>query len=316
LNRAVVEGRLRCDGGRFEWRLREAGDTRPAERNDRAVAFESISATFRGGVGLGWSVTGAVDFTNAHTTYLADRPAQDWPMHGSYLNGFTYERYVPISMHGSGEWAWKTRVRWLRDCDPAASDEPGDTGPWEQAAQALKNHGDSTGSEQILVAYQRAKRQRRVGWARSRLLRGLDRIFNDWFRGYGYRPLRALIPLALLVTAVAVPLLPDAASQAMRATDPSGVVYTPRGELNLVESGRQPSETCGKGKVRCFNPWLYAVDTVVPIVDLKQRGTWSPSSDAGGEWMLAWFNVATLAGWAISSLLVVGLAKAGSRSLS
>ncbi|GAA3537150.1 hypothetical protein [Kribbella ginsengisoli] len=316
LNRALVEGRLRCDGGTFEWHPREAGDSRLTERNDRAVAFESISATFRGGVGLGWSIVGAVDFTDARTTYLADGPAQDWPLHDSYLSGFKYERYASISMHGSGEWGWKARVRWLRDRDPAASDEPGDTGPWEQAAQILKNHGDSTGSEQILVAYQRTKRQRRVGWARSRLLRGLDRIFNDWFRGYGYRPLRALIPLALLVIAVAGPLLPARESQVMRATDPSGVVYTPRGELSLVESGQQPGETCGKGKVRCFNPWLYAVDTVVPIVDLKQRSTWSPSSDAGGAWMLAWFNVATLAGWAVSSLLVVGLAKAGSRSLN
>jgi hypothetical protein len=316
LNRAMVEGRLRCDGGTFEWHPREAPDTRLAERNDRAVAFEAISATFRGGVGLGWSIEGAADFTDAYATYLADRPALDWPLHGSYLSGFKYERYASISMQGAGEWGWKTRVRWLRDCDPAASDEPGDTGPWEQAAQTLKNHGDSAGSEQILVAYQRTKRQRRVGWARSCLLRALDRIFNDWFRGYGYRPLQALIPLALLVIAVAGPLLPARESQVMRATDPSGVVYTPRGELNLVESGQRPGETCGKGKVRCFNPWLYAVDTVVPIVDLKQRSTWSPSSDAGGGWMLAWFNVATLAGWAISSLLVVGLAKAGSRSLN
>jgi hypothetical protein len=31
--------------------------------------------------------------------------------------------------------------------------------------------------------------------------------------------------------------------------------------------------------------------------------------------MLYWLNAATLAGWAISSLLVVGLARAGSRSL-
>ena len=35
VNRAVVEGRLRCDGGTFEWRLREQGDSRPDEQNDR-----------------------------------------------------------------------------------------------------------------------------------------------------------------------------------------------------------------------------------------------------------------------------------------
>jgi hypothetical protein len=85
--------------------------------------------------------------------------------------------------------------------------------------------------------------------------------------------------------------------------------------LSLIESGQSPVETCGKGKVRCFNPLVYAIDTVVPIVDLKQRTVWSPSVDAGGRLMLYWLNAATLAGWAISSLLVVGLARAGSRSL-
>jgi hypothetical protein len=85
--------------------------------------------------------------------------------------------------------------------------------------------------------------------------------------------------------------------------------------LSLIESGQSPVETCGKGKVRCFNPLLYAIDTVVPIVDLKQRTVWLPSIDAGGRLMLYWPNAATLAGWAISSQLVVGLARAGSCSL-
>jgi hypothetical protein len=316
LNRAVIEGRMRCDGGRFAWRPREPGDTRPGEHNERGAAFECISATIRGGVGLGWSIEdGAVDFSDTHTTFLADRPAQDWPAQRSYLTGFSYERFAPVSMQGTGEWDWKARARWLRHCDPAGSGEPGDPGPWEQAARTLKNRGDSGGSEQLLMEYLRTKRQRRVGLFRSRLVRGLDRVFNDWFRGYGYQPLRALIPLAVLVVAVAGPLLPASSSKVMRATDPAGVVYTPQGELSLVESGQRPAATCGKGKVRCFNAWLYAIDTVVPIVDLKQRSAWSPTSDAGGKLMLAWVNTATVAGWAISSLLVVGLARAGSRSL-
>lgn len=316
LNRAQVEGRLHCDDGSFEWRRREDGDPRPTRLNERESAFEAISSTVRGGIGLGWNIEGAVDFSDAHTSYLADRPERDWPSRRSYLTGFTYERYAETSMHGSGEWGWKTRTRWLRHCDPADSGDPGDPGPWEQAARTLKRHGDSEGSEEVLMAYLRTKRQRRAGWARFGVVRGWDRVVNDWFRGYGYRPLRALIPLVLLVVAVAAPLLPADSNRVMRAADPSGIVYTPQGELSQLESGRTPQNACGKGKVRCFNPWLYAVDTVVPIVDLKQRSTWAPSTDAGGGWMLAWVNAATLIGWAISSLLVVGLARAGSRALN
>jgi hypothetical protein len=72
-------------------------------------------------------------------------------------------------------------------------------------------------------------------------------------------------------------------------------------------------KTCGKGKIRCFNPCSNAIDRVVPIVDVKQRTVLSPSVDAGGRLMLYWLNAAMLAGWAISRRLLVGLAR--SRSL-
>lgn len=315
LNRAVIEGRLRCDGGTFTWSPRLPGDTRASDPNERGVAFEAISATIRGGVGLGWNVDGAVDFTDTHTSYLADRPQQDWPERSSHLTGFTYERYASVTMDGSGEWNWRPRAEWLARSEPATAGQPGDPGPWEQAARTLKQHGDAAGSEQILMAYLRTKSRRRTGRL-SRLHRAYDRVINDWFRGYGYRPLRALIPLLLLILAVTCTLIPNASSQAMRTTDPGGVVYTPQGELRIVEAGNTPGDSCGKGKVRCFNPLLYAIDTVIPIVDLKQRSAWSPSVDAGGRLLLLWLNGATIAGWAISSLLVVGLARVGSRSLS
>lgn len=317
LSRAVVQGLVRCDGGKFTWRSRNLGDLRPrsGDLNVRSVAFEAMSATIRGGVLLGWTIDGAVDFTGAHTSFLADRLKQDWPAHRSHLTGFTYESFAALHMEGSGEWSWKARARWLARSDPAPQGEPGDPGPWEQAARALKSHGDAAGSEKLLMEYLRTKRRRRAGWYRYRVLRILDLIFNDGFRGYGYQPLRALIPLAILIVAVGCTLLPTSWSQSMRTTDESAVIYTPQGKLDQVERGESPAESCGKGKVRCFQPWLYAIDTVVPIVDLKQRTIWSPSIDAGGGGMLAWLNIATVIGWAISSLLVVGLARVGSRSL-
>ncbi|MEV5963143.1 hypothetical protein AB0L70_15350 [Kribbella sp. NPDC051952] len=320
LNRATIEGRLRCDDGRFEWRSREASDPRPGELRERAAAFECISANIRGGVGLGWTIVeGVVDFTDTHTSFLADRPEQDWPARRSYLTGFSYERYSAISLQDAGEWNWKARARWLRNCDPAPTGspgtaEPGDPGPWEQAARTLKSHGDPSGSQKLLMEYLRTKRNRRAGRFRYRAVRVLDRIFNDWFRGYGYQPLRALIPLAVLVIAIAAPLLPATSNQAMRTADPSGVVYTPQGPLALVEAGHNPPDPCGKGKVRCFNPWLYAIDTVIPVVDLNQRSTWSPTTDTTtGQFLQAATNTATLLGWALSSLLVLGLAQSTTR---
>jgi hypothetical protein len=65
----------------------------------------------------------------------------------------------------------------------------------------------------------------------------------------GYRPLQALLPLALLVVAIAATLVPASERRVMRTEDPSGMVYTPTGQLSLIESGQSPAETCGRGKV-------------------------------------------------------------------
>jgi hypothetical protein len=62
--------------------------------------------------------------------------------------------------------------------------------------------------------------------------------------------------------------------------------------------------------VRCFNPVLYAIDTVVPLVSLDQRATWYP--DPGlryGAFMQWWLNAATLLGWLLSSIFVLSLAR-------
>jgi hypothetical protein len=40
---------------------------------------------------------------------------------------------------------------------------------------------------------------------------------------------------------------------------------------------------CGDGKVRCLEPILYAIDTVVPLIDLGQRSTWYPSGHDGAQ---------------------------------
>jgi hypothetical protein len=37
-------------------------------------------------------------------------------------------------------------------------------------------------------------------------------------------------------------------------------------------------DACGNGQVRCFNAFLYAIDTVIPLVSLGQRTTWYPDA--------------------------------------
>ena len=54
----------------------------------------------------------------------------------------------------------------------------------------------------------------------------------------------------------------------------------------------------------------HAVDTVVPLVTLGQRSTWSP--DRAGPWgtvVDTWLNLATLLGWVLSSIFLLSFTR-------
>ena len=306
LNRAVIDGRVRCDGGSFAWVAagRPAGGGPDPVWNPRGSAVEAISARFRTGVGLGWQIrSGGVDLTDALTSYLADDPGSDWPP-DTYLTGFAYERFAPLeAMQGSGEWRAEVRVAWL------AGLAQHDPRPWGQVATVLAANGDHTGAEYVLMARRRHERRIRVGGQRYFWRRMLDRL-EDLLIGYGYRPQRVLVVMLALVAAVTLTLAVPAWRSSMRATDPAGTVFAPRGPVAAATESR-----CGNGAVRCLEPVLYAVDTVVPIIDLKQRATWYPATDAGGAWLEWWLNACTILGWIASTVFAVSLTRLGRSTL-
>ena len=94
----------------------------------------------------------------------------------------------------------------------------------------------------------------------------------------------------------------------MRATGTSGAIYTTSGPLAPTNS----TEACGNGDVRCFRSMIYAIETVIPLVDLGQRSTWRVESTArfGGLYD-AWLTVATLAGWALSTIFLLSFSRLG-----
>lgn len=346
LNRAVVEGRLRCDGGSFSWAPAEgptASTTQPEvaldsavlvahneprydetfEPNLRGSAFEAISATFRSGIGLGWTVTsGAIDLTDARTSYLADDPQTDWPS-AAYLSGFTYERFESLDMtQGEGEWNPRARAAWLTRVSPK------DPRPWEQAARVLRSNGDMSGADELLIAQRRLMRHHGgvPGWAPKvvdSVKYTVDRMM-DFTVSYGYRPQRALGGLAVLIVIVMLSLIPSASRDLLRASDAAGLVYSPSGLITgqtpatpkpgliadrTPTTPTLPAGPCGGGRVRCFDPVLFAVDTVVPVIDLQQRATWYPShTDTGSllDWML---NICTVLGWVLTSVFVLSFAR-------
>ncbi len=316
LNRAVIEGRLWCSKGRFDCPA-------PTRQNMHGHAIEAISATVRGGMELGWqSVSPSVAFTNATTSYLADNPA-NWPAR-FIVSGFSYDRFeqpqnVFGEPHGSrgrqppdgrdGQpWDHAARCAWLR------RQSAYDAGPYEQAARVFRQHGYADGAKAILIAQRRHARQAITGalaWPRRILDTGYGLTV-----GYGYRPGRVLWLLAVLLILVTRSLQTPGARAAMRATTAVGVVFTTQGPLQspgTVPAGGAsnpvPGDACGDGQVRCFNPVLYAIDTVVPLISLDQRSTWYPDARTrDGALMEWWLNAAAVLGWLLTSIFVLALA--------
>ncbi|MEU4238569.1 hypothetical protein [Actinoplanes sp. NPDC026619] len=294
LNRMVVDGRLRADGATLAWRPAPAPLHPPGETNARGCALEAISAEIRGGIGLGWQILeGTVDLTGTTAPFLADRP-EDWPA-GSYIGGLAYERFEPVEARGAAVWDAGARIAWLDRM------EPFDPRAWERLAAVLRAAGDRDGADTVLVAQRRRAR-------RARALPGrIFDILQDVTVRYGFRPQRALYLLLALLAAVTVALSLPAVQEQMRATDQNALVFSPSGVRPGQDEGADGR--CGDGKVRCLNPFFYAVDTVVPLIDLHQRATWYPDSERHGallEWLL---NLCTILGWVASTVFALSFTR-------
>lgn len=306
LSRSRIEGRLECDGGSF---------TCPAhaERNPHGHAIEAISATIRGGIYLSSaSISPSVDFTNTATTFLVDDPG-NWASQ-FVISGFTYDRFgQPAGSTTGPAWNHAARCAWL------ARQITYDAGPYEQAARVFRQHGYTSGARAILIAQRRQARQTITGrWMLPR--RAFDTAY-DVTVGYGYRPVRVLWSLLILLVLVTGSLLIPEARATMRATTSAGTVYTAQGPIRARGAARaladpRPEGTssphagaCGDGQIRCFNAVLYAIDTVIPLISLDQRSTWYPDTGApDGALMQWWLSAATMLGWLLSSIFVLSLA--------
>jgi len=274
---------------------------RPATGDDRGeVTFSARSATFRGGLVLFWQIAGSIDFTDATSSSLTDDPYGDWPP-GARIAGFTYERFTtpdffPLRNRATFAYA---RTQWLKKVAPE------DPGPWEYAARVLRADGYYRDADQLLINQRRWERKQH-NWFRK-----LWDILLDSTVGYGYRPQRALLILLCFIGSVTILLYQN--ENLMRTSDESGVVYSPSGPIagqsQTLVRPKSLSGSCGGGHVRCFEPLVYAVDTVVPIIDLNQRTTWYVAQTLIGRQISYSLYFCTVAGWFLSTVFVFSLAK-------
>lgn len=264
-----------------------------------APAFDAGGAQIAGT--LRWEpaqqVNGRVSFDGAAVGVLDDASAWKkspangfWPADGRLsLKGFTYDR-----VGGDHLPPVERRLGWIRSqYHPAAEGAPlvFATQPYEQLAAVCRRAGQDTAARTVAIArradlrkYGNLSSYRKVGnWLLDKTIR------------YGYQTWRAgVVLVAVFVVFLALAVL----GQHLQVIVPIGSIKG----LHPV-----PTATQCTSSYPCFYPAGYAVDTVIPIINVHQADYWGPDGHAAWGWVWvgsAW--VATGLGWALATLLVAG----------
>ncbi|PTS75302.1 hypothetical protein DBR17_16025 [Sphingomonas sp. HMWF008] len=199
--------------------------------------------------------------------------------------------------------------------------------PWEQLISVLRAMGHPGEAAEVAIAKQDQLRAAR--WTQKWKLRNYINGGLHWLYGllasYGHRPLRIVYWL------IAVFAIFSLAFYAGRL----GGYYGPTSPLihasPAFDMCGAPGETDAKGKAKpfwtsaacptppeytTFQPFLYSLDLILPLVDLHQENDWAPLVvNPAGEilwwgralrWMM-WFEI--LFGWVASLTLVAVLGR-------
>jgi hypothetical protein len=188
--------------------------------------------------------------------------SETWPTEVR-LNGFAYESIT------AGETdvriKVKDRLRWLQLDKSEYLPQI-----YDQLASAYRKAGWAADAERVSIAKERRRRVQ---------LNPLGKVWNlvlDGTVGYGYRTWQAGIWLLVLLV-VGTALF-------------SGVYA---GQLSpLHAAAEQPS----------FNPFLYTLDLLLPVINLHQNEAWNAHGPA--QWFVLAFRIA---GWILTTAIVLSL---------
>lgn len=233
-------------------------------------AFGVITQELRLEVGV--APRGKINLRHARCASLGDNE-QFWDAVGRIeLDDFRYDALaVPVELEDDGQ--VKQRLRWLRK----GMRDVYRPGPYDQFAAMLRASGNEEHASTVLLEKQR---WRYVALAEGyRVLGPLVRVWSWlqlWIVGYGYRPIRALFwLLACLALGTA---------WFLGQPDPQPVSTD---EVRLV-----------------WNPPLYTLDLIVPIVDFGHKNRWQ--FVGASQWISA---TLVAAGWILATTVAAGLTR-------
>lgn len=169
-------------------------------------------------------------------------------------------------------------------------------GPYDQFAAMLRASGNEEHADTVLM---RKQQYRYESIARGyRVLGPAVRLWS-WLQrrmvGYGYRPVRALAWLLLLLVGGSLwfGLRGDQCGQRLEDLDPEPSVVDGRCVVNGDDTGLE------------WNPVLYTVDLLVPIVDFGNKNRWYMAGE--DKWVETGF---TAMGWVLATTVAAGATRA------
>jgi hypothetical protein len=224
------------------------------------------------------------------------------------LNGFKYDG---LGRSGA-EWSYEQRLEWvaasgMRNDHEHRQNAYVETQPYDQIVQVLRQVGRDADAREIAIVKHNHSRNA----DRSTTLTKIGRIRSgiwSWFLlrtiAYGYKPWLS-IRWALLFIAIGTIVFYEA--------DRNGAMMPTMGwarpSADITKGiGQLPSRAyVADGYPRLLAP-VYAIDTFLPIINLRQRDYWIPRPTGFFGWLallFLWFQ--TVTGWVLTSALVAAL---------
>jgi hypothetical protein len=190
---------------------------------------------------------------------------------GLALDGFTYERLV------SADFTWRRRRPLLqKSMDRRAAQ------PYLHLARLYAREGFQRDAKRAHIARLNAT----TTWLNP------SRWLARPLVGYGYAPLRGLVILILAAALGGLFFAHVAPPEAVKPTrPPSGSTVT--------------SKSCDADVYPCFNPYVYSIDSLLPLIGLKQRDHWTPDFETSRMTAAVTWGLNAL-GWVVGLLVVAG----------
>ncbi|WP_020499395.1 hypothetical protein [Sciscionella marina] len=275
LDPCVIEGGLRIDRCTVGGTANLAGVTVGAECTEDRIALDATAFTAQQLLlTLGAPARGAVRLRHARCTSLEDNEHLFDAHGGVDLEDFRFEAFTD-PVHVVDDEAIEQRLEWL-----ARSGEYR-PGPYDQLASVLRASGNDEHAATVLFTKQR---RRYVALASGYQRLNFLPLIWSWLQrvllGYGYRPMRALAWLIGLFAA-------------------GCLWFSLAGPLHEVNSDDHLS----------WNPVLYTLDLLVPIVDFGNKGRWYVDGPSQ-----AFAEILTASGWILATTVAAALTRMLRRS--